>query len=219
MTKQLMAMLAKAAQRSFGDWTKWHDLGDGNEARVCLEYDQHTHLMDKDWADSFGTFSSGLRREAGSVQMTWPTEDLDNNEVAKAVHLAISKQWELEDDAVDEEPTMALQGFEDVTIHRINKDEVVFEVPAQEICRERDSVWWVPPKDVTSKECHERIAKRVRGYFRDDWTFCGVCVEVRHKACEHCGERKVTGGSLWGIETDAGDHFAEVIGDLIAEAA
>lgn len=61
------------------------------------------------------------------------------------------------------------------------------------------------------------LEERVRGYFLEHWTYVGVVVEVRGAPCPHCGERKTRGASLWGIESDAGDYFADVLNDLVSE--
>lgn len=215
--KAPMLKLAKEAEGNFGDWTKWHDVGGGSEARARLEYDQQTHLTDGNWVDCYGTFSYEGKRDHSTVPMTWPTATLDQYEVTEAVRQVMRRLWDLDCDDV-EPMVMDLDDIKTVTIRHIDKQRVVLDVPAQAIRCERDSIWWLPPKDIEGPETLAGIAKRVRDYFHNDWTFCGVCVEVRHKPCEHCGERKVTDGSLWGIETDAGDYFADVIGDLIAEA-
>lgn len=90
---------------------------------------------------------------------------------------------------------------------------------ARKIDTRDGAIWWQPPKDVGHDPVTlAAIEKRVRGYYREDWMYVGLVVEVRDPACECCGERKTHGASLWAIESDAGDYFAEVMVDLCSEA-
>lgn len=79
-------------------------------------------------------------------------------------------------------------------------------------------LWWQPPEDV--KDDHTALAsleKRVRAYVRGEWSYVGVVLEHQTAPCASCGERKSHTSSLWGIESDAGDYFAEVLSDLSSE--
>jgi hypothetical protein len=81
-------------------------------------------------------------------------------------------------------------------------------------------IWWQPPADLVSdRENLAKLEARVRGYFLEQWSYVGVVLEMRGPACECCGERKTYTASLWGIESDAGDYFAEVLTDLSSETA
>jgi hypothetical protein len=80
-------------------------------------------------------------------------------------------------------------------------------------------VWWQPPKDVLADaKVLAAVKKRVRGYFLEHWSYIGVVVQVKFPACTCCGERKHKEASLWGIESDAGAYFADVIDDLLRDA-
>lgn len=50
--------------------------------------------------------------------------------------------------------------------------------------------------------------KRLRAWCNDEWHWCGVVVKMLDSDIEH---------SLWGIESDAGDDFEDVIRELVAE--
>lgn len=95
-----------------------------------------------------------------------------------------------------------------------------FNGAARKISSRGGMLWWQPPQDVLSDpSALASLEKRVRAYFLEDWTYVGVVVEVRSAPCSCCGERKAETQSLWGIESDAGDYFAEVLGELTAEAS
>lgn len=90
---------------------------------------------------------------------------------------------------------------------------------ARKINTRSGPVWWQPPTDVLSDaDALKSLETRVRGYFLEHWTYVGVVVEVTRPACPHCGERKTTRESLWGVESDAGEHFADVLADLVQTA-
>lgn len=90
---------------------------------------------------------------------------------------------------------------------------------ARKIDTRQGPVWWQPPTDVVSDpEVFKSVEMRVRGYFLEHWSYVGVVVEVTGPACAACGERKSEEASLWSIESDAGDYFAEVLADLVADA-
>lgn len=75
-------------------------------------------------------------------------------------------------------------------------------------------VWWQPPADVPrNSNSFAAMRKRVRGWYNDDWTYVGVVVEAHYP--QPCGHTDTVTESLWGIESDAGDYFAEVIGELM----
>jgi len=79
-------------------------------------------------------------------------------------------------------------------------------------------LWWQPPADVLGNpETLENLARRVCGYFRDDWHYVGVVVEVERPACSCCGEHKQESRSLWGIESDAGECITDVIAYQLTE--
>lgn len=82
-------------------------------------------------------------------------------------------------------------------------------------------VWWMPSGMLAdeSQEIIAQVAERVRAYFREDWSYVGIVVKVRELPCDCCGHRRENVSSLWGIESDADDYFAEVIGDLLLEAS
>lgn len=81
-------------------------------------------------------------------------------------------------------------------------------------------VWWQPPTDVVGDAHAFKVLRdRVQTYYHDEWHYVGVVVERRSAPCPHCGERKTTNASLWGIESDAGEYFEEVINELIHELA
>lgn len=89
---------------------------------------------------------------------------------------------------------------------------------ARKIDTRQGPLWWQPPKDVLSDpEGLASVEKRVRAYFFEHWSYASVVVEVTGPACDCCGERKTDGSSLWGIESDAGDYFAEVLADLVSD--
>lgn len=79
------------------------------------------------------------------------------------------------------------------------------------------TVWWQPARDVLSDPVAlASLERRVRGYYLEHWSYCGIVVETESPPCPHCGERKSETASLWGIEDDAGrEYFAEVVGDLM----
>lgn len=81
-------------------------------------------------------------------------------------------------------------------------------------------VWWQPPADVLSDaELLKSLERHVRGYFREEWSYVGVCVEVESAPCGSCGERKRGSASLWRIESNSdSEYFAEVVRSLIDEA-
>lgn len=94
-----------------------------------------------------------------------------------------------------------------------------FSERAEELSDRHGRVWWEPPPDCKpGSEAYQNVRERVVGYLREDWDFVGVVVEVKQPACPCCGHEKVTDASLWGIESDAGDYFANVIDDLLTEA-
>lgn len=79
-------------------------------------------------------------------------------------------------------------------------------------------LWWQPPEDAKGDaEMLANIRERVEGYFLEHWAFVGVIVERQSAPCPHCGERNKDGRSLWHIESDAGEYFAEVIADLMVD--
>lgn len=81
-------------------------------------------------------------------------------------------------------------------------------------------IWWQPPADLVSDPVNlAKLEARVRGYFLEQWSYVGIVLEVRGPACGACGERKTYTASLWGIESDAGDYFAEVLTELAEEVA
>jgi hypothetical protein len=81
------------------------------------------------------------------------------------------------------------------------------------------ATWWQPPKDVVSDPTSlAKLEGRVRGYFLGEWAYVGLIVEVTAPPCDKCGERKSDMASVWAIESDAGEYFAEVILDLVLEA-
>jgi hypothetical protein len=80
-------------------------------------------------------------------------------------------------------------------------------------------VWWQPPSDVLGDaKVLESLHERVQAYFLEHWTYVGVVVQVTFPACTCCGERKHKEASLFHIESDAGDYFAEVVQELASEA-
>lgn len=87
--------------------------------------------------------------------------------------------------------------------------------------RTRDgAIWWQPPADLVLDVANlAKLEARVRDYFGEQWSYVGVVLEMRGPACVCCGERKTYGASLWGIESDGGDYFAEVLTDLSSETA
>jgi len=90
---------------------------------------------------------------------------------------------------------------------------------ARKITTRDGYLWWQPPADVLANpEALASLEKRVRGYYGEQWDYVGVVLEVKGPACSCCTERKTYHASLWGIESDAGDYFAEVLRDLSAEA-
>lgn len=90
---------------------------------------------------------------------------------------------------------------------------------ARKIDTRGGSVWWQPPADVVGDaDALKKLETRVRDYFLEYWCYVGVIVQVLHAPCACCGERKKTSASLWGIESDAGEYFAEVLSDLVAGA-
>jgi hypothetical protein len=89
---------------------------------------------------------------------------------------------------------------------------------ARKLTTRSGSVWWQPPADVLSDaKLLESLHERVQAYFLEHWTYVGVVVRVLLPACQCCGERKHKEASVWGIESDAGDYFAQVIQDLAQE--
>jgi len=89
---------------------------------------------------------------------------------------------------------------------------------ARKIQTRDGATWWQPPADVVKDaDSLAKLEARVRGYFGEQWSYVGVVLEVRYPACKECGERKVDHASLWGIESDAGDYFAETLVDLSYE--
>ena len=80
------------------------------------------------------------------------------------------------------------------------------------------SVWWQPPADVPrGTEAFTSLRERVRGWYADAWHYVTVQITVTStRPC--CGSRYVVGeGSLGGVESDAEDYHAEVVGELLAE--
>ena len=60
----------------------------------------------------------------------------------------------------------------------------------------------------------KRDMERMRGWCNDDWWWCGVVVfPLSADGDEFTSKTE----SLWGIESDAGDYFDEVISELIAQ--
>lgn len=57
--------------------------------------------------------------------------------------------------------------------------------------------------------------KRLKAWCNDEWTWAGVVLEVE-RAGVTLTDRYAH--ALWGIESDAGDYFAEVANDLLSEA-
>jgi len=91
---------------------------------------------------------------------------------------------------------------------------------ARKITTRDGPIWWQPPADLLADAVNlAKLETRIRAYFHDEWSYVGVVLEMRGPACERCGERKTYNASLWGIEADAGDYFAEVLTDLASEAA
>jgi hypothetical protein len=79
--------------------------------------------------------------------------------------------------------------------------------------------WNAEPYDVPSETPRQRAAKaaradmaRLRAWLRDEWHWCGVTVRPAG-ACRCCGPSQ----SLWGIESDAGGYFEDVMRELADE--
>jgi hypothetical protein len=89
---------------------------------------------------------------------------------------------------------------------------------ARKITTRDGAIWWQPPADLVSDVANlAKLEERVRGYFAENWSYVGIVLEMHGPACVCCGERKTGNASLWGIESDAGDYFAEVLTDLSSE--
>lgn len=82
----------------------------------------------------------------------------------------------------------------------------------------RSRLWWQPPADVKRTDDNFKgLRAKVRGWYRDEWSYCGIVVAM-YTPCATCGGEKEVDASLWGIESDSGDdYFAETIADLISE--
>lgn len=57
--------------------------------------------------------------------------------------------------------------------------------------------------------------KRLKAWCEDDWFYVGVSVTVERAGVALVGEYE---HALWSVESDCGDHIAEVAADLAAEA-
>jgi len=60
----------------------------------------------------------------------------------------------------------------------------------------------------------QKDLERMRGWCNNDWHWCGVDV---FPLTEDGDELRSKSESLWGIESDAGEYFDEVIGELISQ--
>ena len=94
-----------------------------------------------------------------------------------------------------------------------------FDGAARKFDTRGGNVWWQPPADLKSDpENLLKLAQRVQAYFLEHWSYVGVIVTCQSVACSSCGESKETDASLWAIESDAGEYFAEVVSNLLEEA-
>lgn len=87
-----------------------------------------------------------------------------------------------------------------------------------EACKIARRDGWGSPND-EGMSPRQKAAKAAAADFRrlaewcaDEWFWVGVVVEVSHDG------RKRGGASIWGVESDAGDYFADLAADLAAEA-
>lgn len=95
-----------------------------------------------------------------------------------------------------------------------------YDIAATTRIAKRDG-WGVSDTD-TSKMTQAQITalavlrdmERMRGWCNDAWHWCGVSVFPLSKDGD---ELRSKTESLWGIESDAGDYFEEVISELIAQ--
>lgn len=85
---------------------------------------------------------------------------------------------------------------------------------AEKVAHDHGAWWWQPPADVARGTPEfDALRTHVRGWFNDDWCYCGVVVTVR-------GDRRSLdrAASLWGVESNSStEYLAEIIGDLLAD--
>lgn len=52
----------------------------------------------------------------------------------------------------------------------------------------RDKMWWQPPEDVTGEQ-RDAMRRHVVGYFRNEWSYVVLSLEVQGPTCGHCNTR------------------------------
>jgi len=82
----------------------------------------------------------------------------------------------------------------------------------------KEEGWSVPnpvglTPDERAMEAVEKDFAYLRGWYCDDWHWCGICITVMED-----GEKTSWDSSLWGLESDDIDHHEEVISELLADA-
>lgn len=94
-----------------------------------------------------------------------------------------------------------------------------FDDPAAEGCRlmasTRGRLEWTPPRYATPEEA-DAAYDRLDTWLRDYWFYVGLTLTYERAPCPHCGERKSTEHSIWGVESDSGaEYLVDLASDLL----
>lgn len=80
-------------------------------------------------------------------------------------------------------------------------------------------VWLIPAEgSLDYPEEWAAHVKRMKAFYRNEWSFVWIEVEVRGPECSKCHKPYGERASCGGIESDAGKYFAVMIAELAAEA-
>lgn len=102
--------------------------------------------------------------------------------------------------------------------HRNTGRPAHFDGAARKMRHRGGALWWQPPADVKGDpERLEALARRVQDYYLERWGYVVAEITVTAAPCACCGSRQSVTRAVGGVESDAGDCFADIFADLLSD--